>query len=166
MQTLTWTYVDSTITVLSQNGTINLENHEIRLLYSRRENDRIVARIVSEKEGIVKAQIAPRADGKDQVEAFKALRKHVELCLERILRDVPGASMPYRDDLENGVMAGPSRSPHVSPVASPIQQSPIMATQRIEQSASPGRNGVPMDAPPAYGKAVKEWRSGDEEKKS
>jgi len=90
-------------------------------LYSRKENDRIVARIVAEKDGVIKAKAEPESDGKDQAEAFKALRKDIEVKLEHILANVPTA--------EPGIMdaAGPSRVPRA------------------------GTRTLPPDAPPAYG---------------
>ena len=153
--------------MLSQNGSIDLENHEVRLLYSRRQNERMVARIVAEKEGIVKAQVAPRDDGKDQAEAFKALRKHVEMCLDRILQDVPGAIPNGKAEL--GVGPGSSRNPTTSPGAtptSPVREATGRSMENTERLEPQGRVALPMDAPPAYGKAVREWRSSNDEKKS
>lgn len=144
---------------MSQNGSTDLNEHAFRLFYSRRENDRLVARIVAEKEGIVKAQIEPEGDGKDQAQAFLALRRHVEIQLDRILSDVPGAAniQQYSDQDERRQIAGPSRSASASVTRSP-------PTSPSSQSARPiALNTQPIDAPPAYGKAVKEWRS-DEKK--
>lgn len=143
---------------MSQNGTIDLNDHAFRLLYSRRENDRLVARIVAEKEGVVKAQIEPEQDGKNQAEAFVALRRHIEIHLDYILKDVPGAtsSERYSDLDKQQVTAGPSsssaRSPPISPVGQPTRPVNLEPGQR-------SNNTMPIDAPPAYGKAVKEWRS-------
>lgn len=135
--------------------------HDVRLLYSRRDDDRLVARIVAEKEGVVKAQVAARDGGKDQNEAFKALRKHVERCLDSILKDVPGAA--YNGD-HGGAGAGPSRRPMESGVVSPV--SPRRSgSGPIQQQSSHGISQVPIDAPPAYGKAVRDWKSNNEEKK-
>lgn len=162
-----WLFKDATITVLSQNGSIDLESHEVRLLYSRRENDRTVARIVAERDGVVKAQVAPRDDGKDQAEAFKALRKHVEMCLDRILQEVPGAISHGKADL--GFGPGPSRAPAISPAAlsvSPTGVTPGQSIENRERLESQGRVALPMDAPPAYGKAVRDWRSSNDEKKN
>ena len=119
----------------------------------------MVARIVAETEGIVKAQIAPREDGKDQAEAFKALKRHIERHLDQILQDVPGAMPSGKADLAPG--AGSSKSaPVTSPVATP------MSPAREGRLEPQGRVALPMDAPPAYGKAVRDWRSSNEEKKN
>ncbi|KAK5173827.1 uncharacterized protein LTR77_002508 [Saxophila tyrrhenica] len=114
-------FIYATITVLTQNGRLlNLEQHDFRLLYSRRENDRLVARIVAEREGIIKAQIEPHEDGKDQAEAFKALRRHVELALDKYLKDVPGASNLPATGSQTAI-AGPSaRSPTSRPARPPF----------------------------------------------
>lgn len=82
------------IAVATQNGAINLDDHDFRIVYSRRgENeDRIVARLVAIKDGIMKTKIEPRADGKDQSEALKALRKDVEIKLDQILESIPDSS--------------------------------------------------------------------------
>lgn len=115
----------------------------------------MVARLVAEKEGVIKAQVEPNEDGKDQAEALKALRRHIELALDRILRDVPGASsLPAsRSPL---AIAGPSS--RVSPPVLPAR--PSFPTE--EQGSS--RSNVPAEAPPAYGRAVKDWRSLDDAK--
>ena len=154
---------DGTLTVLSQNGGVDLKDHDYRLLYSRRENDRLVARIVAEKDGIIKAQIEPEDDGKDQVQAFLALRRHVEMRLDRLLQSVPGAS-EYQRYNDGTVTAGSSRPARVlaSPPTSPVEQ-PI---QLASQNTQPQRqNNVPTEAPPAYGKAVSEWRADGEKKR-
>ena len=154
---------DATITVLSQNGTLDLKDHDIRLLYSRRDNDRIVARIVSEREGVIKAQVEPSRDGKDQAEAFLALRRHVEIKLDYILKDVPGASDRFRDDDDDGsnTVAGPSRSAHTPATSPPMSPSREIARRPLQlETQNQGRNITsPIEAPPAYGKAVKEWRT-------
>lgn len=151
---------DATIVVLSQNGSISLEMHDVRLLYSRREDDSLIARIVAEYGGIVKAQVAARDGGKDQNEAFKALRKHIERCLDTILKDVPGAA--YSGDKVDA-RAGPSQQPTRNGVVSPV--SPGRLNSGAQQPSSHGINQVHVDAPPAYGKAVKDWRSGNDDKR-
>lgn len=152
---------------MSQNGGIDLNDHAFRLLYSRRESDRLVARIVAEKEGIVKAQVEPESDGKNQAEAFLALRKHIEIQLDHILRDVPGAAsiQQYSDFDDRKQVAGPSRSTSGCAARSP-PTSPTRETARpiaLDVRSSSSQNVTQMDAPPAYGKAVKEWRT-DEKK--
>jgi len=93
---------DAVVTCITNNGQIDLYDYNFRLLYSRKDNDRIVARIVAEKDGVIKAKVEPQGDGEDQAEAFKALRKDVEVKLEEILASVP-ATMP--------ATAGSSRTP-------------------------------------------------------
>ena len=82
------------ISVATQNGIIDLDDHDFKLLYSRRgeNNERVVARLVAIKDGIIKAKIEPQADGENQAEAFKAFRKDVEVQLEQILQSVPSGS--------------------------------------------------------------------------
>ena len=121
----------------------------------------MVARIVAEQEGVVKAQVAARDDGKDQNEAFVALRKHVERSIDSILKDVPGAS--YNGGKED---VGPSSSKgnQEGGIASPV--SPRRSgSGALQRSPVQGLNPLPADAPPAYGKAVRDWRSGNEEKR-
>lgn len=93
--------------MITQNGLVDLNNHIFRLLYSRRDNDGLVARIVAEQDGVIRAKIEPEADGRDQGEAFRALRKHVEMKLDKILMQVPDGNP---SDL--AARAGPS-SPRV-----------------------------------------------------
>ena len=120
----------------------------------------MVARVVAEREGVIKAQIEPAMDAKDQAEAFKALRRHVELQLDRILRNVPGASGPEKSE---GAVAGPSRSASGSVgAASPV----LLGSPRSPTTEMPSsRKAVPQEAPPAYGRAVKEWRTSDDAKR-
>ena len=94
----------------------NLNDHEFKLLYSRREGkeERLVARIVAIKEGVIKAKVEPEADGANQEEAFKALRKDVEVKLDRILQSIP--------DRDEAGMASASQG--VSPDAPPAYSSP------------------------------------------
>lgn len=84
-------YTDAIIAVITSNGLIDLTEHDFKLLYARREDndDRIIARIVAVKDGVIEAKIEPVLDGEDQTEAFKALKKDVEVKLDQILREVP-----------------------------------------------------------------------------
>ncbi|KAK5125399.1 hypothetical protein LTR85_000508 [Meristemomyces frigidus] len=118
-------FIHAIITVITNNGQLDLQSYDFSLMYSRRENDRVVARIVAEKDGKIQAKIEPVADGKDQKESFRALKKHVELMLDRILQDVPSGGAAIAS------VAGSSRAP----------------TAAV-------RN-VPVEAPPAYGSDVK-----------
>jgi len=67
--------VDAIVAVITNNGKISLQNYVFRLLFSRRDNDRLVARIVAELDGVIRAKVEPDEDGNDQAEAFDALRK-------------------------------------------------------------------------------------------
>lgn len=109
---------------MSENGKIDLEEHDFRLLYSRREGneDRIIARIVAIKDNVIRAKIEPIADGEDQTEAFKAFKRDVEVQLDRILQKIPNGS----EGLESPGSAAAATS-------------------------SSGRG--PADAPPAYSSA-------------
>ncbi|TKA72331.1 hypothetical protein B0A55_06749 [Friedmanniomyces simplex] len=120
-------FVHAVIAVITNNGKTNLQTYKFRLLFSRRENDRLVARIVAELDGVIRAKIEPEEDGKIQAEAFGQLRRHVETRLEKILRDVPS------DGTRVDAIAGPSRMP-------------VMGG---------GRAIVPSEAPPAYEGDVK-----------
>lgn len=74
----------------------------------------MVARIVAEKDGRIQAKIEPVGDGKDQKEAFRALKRHIEMLLDRILQDVPS------DGEAIASAAGPSRAQAKStPVEAP-----------------------------------------------
>ena len=44
------------------------------------------------KDGVIRAKIEPALDGTDQKEAFYALRKDIEVKLDRILQSVPVGS--------------------------------------------------------------------------
>ena len=89
-------FIHAIIAVMSENGKIDIEEHDFRLLYSRRENneDRIIARIVAIKEGVIRAKIEPTTDGANQTEAFKAFRRDIEVQLDRILQTIPSGSSP------------------------------------------------------------------------
>ena len=86
----------------TNNGITDLDGHDFKLFYSRRESnqDRIVARIVAVKDGKIAAKIEPETDGTDQREAFVALKKDIEVKLDRILQNVPSGPSD----------AGPSRT--------------------------------------------------------
>jgi hypothetical protein len=120
---------DAVITVISQNGSLDLRRYNFRLLFSRREDDRVVARLVAQLNGVIRAKIEPEEDGKDQTEAFLALRKDVEMKLERILQAVPSGG----EDVD--AVAGPSSPSAMRPGPGP---------------GPGGRSLIPSDAPPAY----------------
>lgn len=164
------------ITVVTQNGFLLLGDHDIRLLYSRRGNDRIVARLVAEKEGVIKTKIEPKADGRDQAEAFNALRRDIEIRLDKILSEVPGESSassstkvdapavqspaspsaPRRGGA--GGCSGMARRP-LAPAPAPVD-----AAQRSDGESDADRIMIHNEGPPAYGVAVREWRTTDEKK--
>lgn len=66
----------------------------MRLMYSRRESndERIIARLVAMQNGKITAKIEPESDGSDNREAFLALKKDVEVRLDRVLQGVPSGS--------------------------------------------------------------------------
>lgn len=85
--------IDAIIAVATSNGLRNLDDHDFQLLYARRatgnSKDRMIARIVAVKDGVIRAKIEPEEDGEDQLQAFSALRKDIEVKLDRILMTVP-----------------------------------------------------------------------------
>ena len=104
------------------------------------------------------AKIQPTRDGKTQIEAFKELKREVELRLDLILQEVPAV-----DDTNSLNQAGPSTAPRIpaqqraarsssgrqQPPASPIRQEP-----------TPLISPIPMDAPPSYGNIVNDQKRG------
>ncbi|KAK5108709.1 hypothetical protein LTR62_007856 [Meristemomyces frigidus] len=110
---------DGVITVLTNNGQLDLTGYNIRLLFSRREgDDQLVARIVAQLDGVIRAKLEPEAAGNDQTAAFLALKKDVEIKLEKILQGVPGSG---GDVVAAGAGAGPSqpRNAALVPVEAP-----------------------------------------------
>lgn len=147
------------ITVITQNGTLLLGDHEIRLLYSRRGNDRIVARLVAEKDGVIKTKIEPSTDGRDQAEAFNALRRDVEIRLDRILTEVPGESAPP-SKVETPSSPSSAQPPAPRRCGSGVARRPLAPPP---EGADADRIMIHNEGPPAYGVAVKEWKT-DEKK--
>ena len=88
------TFSDALITVATENGLIDLDDHDLRIMYSRRgdNEERVVARLVAVKDGIIKAKLEPTADGSDQGEAMRAFRRDVEVKLDQILSSIPSRS--------------------------------------------------------------------------
>lgn len=156
--------------MITQNGILLLGDHQIRLLYSRRANDRLVARLVAEKEGIIKTKIEPTADGRDQAEAFNALRRDIEIRLDRILSDVPGEPMPpakFGDSPASLVVKPPT--PVVQPPApgrcgSGGSRRPLAPPPPPAEAGDADRIMIHNEGPPAYGVAVREWRTSDEKR--
>ena len=122
--------------VATQNGRIKLDEHDFKLLYSRRgpNEDRIVARLVAMKNGVITAKIEPVADGKSQKEAFQALRRHIEVQLDQLLQAIP-----------DGINAGPSGS--IAGPSVPALPS-VPSVPSVPSIVSPRE-----DAPPAYSSA-------------
>ncbi|KXT07111.1 hypothetical protein AC578_2338 [Pseudocercospora eumusae] len=85
-------FIYSVLTVISNNGKKALENHDFKLLFSRKPNDRMVATLVAMKMGVIEAKIEPALDGKDQADAFRSFKKHVELRLNELLETIPDAA--------------------------------------------------------------------------
>ena len=132
------------MTVITQNGTVDLSEHSFRMLYSRRDNERLLAIIVAEKDGAITAKIQPTRDGKDQLEAFKELRREVELRLNRILLDIPSVGDATHASLA-GLSNPPSKGARI-PAGAPA----VPARPQDPRVAGPG----PMDEPPAYGNVM------------
>lgn len=123
---------------------------------------------MAEKEGIIKTKIEPAADGRDQAEAFNALRRDIEMRLDRILCDVPGenASPPLQKKVDTpSSPSAPAQAPRrcgsngVSrrPLAPP-PQSPVLDAGEAD------RIMIHNEGPPAYGVAVREWKTNEEKK--
>lgn len=80
---------DAVIAISTSNGALDLSGADYRLFYSRREtreDAHLFASIVALKDGVIVAKIEPYVGGKDQREAFLALRKDVEVKLDGILQ--------------------------------------------------------------------------------
>ena len=124
------------MTVMSNNGAMWLENHDFKLLSSRKPNEEFLSTLVAIDiiTGRIDAKIEPTEGGKNQFEAFKAFRKHVELRLGEVLESIPDA-------------AGPS-AVAASSVASSSRRTSITLTPPPEQPPAydAGREGVIMDA--------------------
>ncbi|KAF2102787.1 hypothetical protein NA57DRAFT_71772 [Rhizodiscina lignyota] len=126
--------------VATNNGLVNLEDHEFKLLYSRREDrdDHLIARIVAIKDGVIDAKIEPLMDGEDQVQAFKALRKDVEIKLDRLLQQIPD---------RNFTAAGPS----TTSTTDATNAANTTTSTSENQPRRPRRSGTgAVEAPPAY----------------
>jgi hypothetical protein len=84
---------DALLSLLRTCGITHQAPHaDLKLLYSRKPNDRIVATlVVLDLFGAIEAKIEPPKDGKDQAEACLAFRKYVEVRLHEMLQKVPEA---------------------------------------------------------------------------
>ncbi|RMX92101.1 hypothetical protein D0867_14708 [Hortaea werneckii] len=156
-------FIQGVVTVLTQNGQISLSDHELLLLYARRESDRLVARIVAKKDGVIHAKIEPVNDGNDQKEAFRALKRHVEMELDVILNHVPGASAAASNnaaapnaspEAANSQSTGGSKSEFLQ-VWSPASNGGVGDSAKTESRGS-GACATPVCSPPAYSKDANE----------
>lgn len=83
------------MTVMSNNGAMWLENHDFKLLVSRKPNEEFLSTLVAIDTitGRIDAKIEPTDGGKNQFEAFKAFKKHVEMRLGEVLESIPDAAV-------------------------------------------------------------------------
>ncbi|GAB1743059.1 hypothetical protein NU219Hw_g8754t1 [Hortaea werneckii] len=154
-------FIQGIVTVLTQNGQIGLSDHELVLLYARRENDRLIARIVAKKDGVIHAKIEPTSDGNDQKEAFRALKRHVEMELDVILNHVPGASAAASNNVTasdasleaaSSESTGPSKSVSLQGWGSLASHGNSAKTESTGSRAC----AMPVCSPPAYSKDANE----------
>lgn len=126
------TSVDAVIAVATNNGLVDLAGHEFKLLYSRPEarDDHFIARIVAIKDGVIDAKIEPATDGTDQAEAFKALKKDVEVKLDRLLQQVPD---------RGPATAGPSTGARSSTRTRTSDAPPAYGSTEVDMTPSKGR---------------------------
>lgn len=160
-KTLTCFLIEGIVTVLTQNGQIGLSDHELVLLYARRENDRLIARIVAKKDGVIHAKIEPTSDGNDQKEAFRALKRHVEMELDVILNHVPGARAAASNNVTasdasleaaSNQSTGPSKSVSLQGWGSLASHECSAKTESTGSRAC----AMPVCSPPAYSKDANE----------
>ena len=107
------TYEDAVLAVATQNGLVNLEDHDFKLLYSRREDneEELIASIVAFQDGAIRAKIEPLTGGRTQRDAFLALRKTIEMKLDRILQSVPSGNSNASSVAAAGIAAGMTDGP-------------------------------------------------------
>ncbi|KAI7207873.1 hypothetical protein KC333_g9330 [Hortaea werneckii] len=157
-------FIQGVVTVLTQNGQISLADHELLLLYARRENDRLIARIVAKKDGVIHAKIEPANDGNDQKEAFRALKRHVEMELDVILNHVPGANAAASNNVaaSNALLeaaksqsTGPSKAGFSQGWSSLASNGGVGGSAKTESRGS-GACAIPVYSPPAYSKDANE----------
>ncbi|GAB1732271.1 hypothetical protein NU195Hw_Modified_385t1 [Hortaea werneckii] len=157
-------FIQGVVTVLTQNGQSSLSDHELVLLYARRENERLIARIVAKKDGVIHAKIEPVNDGKDQKEAFRALKRHVEIELDAILDHVPGASTAASKNVTasdasgeaaNSQKTGTSKSGFLPGWSSLASHGGVVGSAKTESIGSRA-SAMPIYSPPAYSKSAHE----------
>lgn len=150
--------------MLTQNGQISLSDHELLLLYARRESDRLVARIVAKKDGVIHSKIEPVNDGNDQKEAFRARKRHVEMELDVILSHVPGANAAASKNFAasdasleaaTSQSTGGNKSGVLQGWSSLASNSGVGGNAKTESRGS-GACAMPVCSPPAYRKDANE----------
>ncbi|KAI7297349.1 hypothetical protein KC315_g18500 [Hortaea werneckii] len=138
-------FIQGVVTVLTQNGQISLSDHELLLLYARRENDRLVARIVAKKDGVIHAKIEP-------------------MELDVILNHVPGANaaasknIPASDASPEAAInqsTGESKSGGLQGWSSLASNGDVGGSAKTESRGS-GACAMPVCSPPAYSKDANE----------
>ncbi|KAI7346055.1 hypothetical protein KC354_g14426 [Hortaea werneckii] len=157
-------FIQGVVTVLTQNGQISLSDHELLLLYARRESDRLVARIVAKKDGVIHAKIEPVNDGNDQKEAFRALKRHVEMELDVILNHVPGANAAASKNIATSDASpeaainqstGESKSGGLQGWSRLASNGDVGGSAKTESTGSRAC-AMPVCSPPAYSKDANE----------
>ncbi|SMQ54472.1 unnamed protein product [Zymoseptoria tritici ST99CH_3D7] len=86
-------FIHALLSLLRQCNLLNFDALTVKLLYSRRTDDRLVATliVVDSVQDKIRAKVEPSEDGKDQAEAFLAFRRYVEVRLYELLQSVPEA---------------------------------------------------------------------------
>ncbi|SMR62755.1 unnamed protein product [Zymoseptoria tritici ST99CH_3D1] len=86
-------FIHALLSLLRQCNLLNFDALTVKLLYSRRTDDRLVATliVVDSVQDKIQAKVEPSEDGKDQAEAFLAFRRYVEVRLYELLQSVPEA---------------------------------------------------------------------------
>ncbi|KAI6824118.1 hypothetical protein KC340_g10788 [Hortaea werneckii] len=128
-----------------------------------RDNDRLVARIVAKKDGVIHAKIEPGNDGKDQKEAFRALKRHVEMELDVILDQVPGANAAASKVAACDASGEAANSQSTGASKAGFFQGWVLASHggsiggSIKTELTGSRTGaMPTCSPPAYNKDANE----------
>ncbi|KAI7558015.1 hypothetical protein KC316_g13366 [Hortaea werneckii] len=138
-------FIQGVVAVLTQNGQIILSDHELVLLYARRENDRLIARIVAKKDGVINAKIEP-------------------MELDVILNHVPGASAATSNNVAasnasleaaNSQSTGPSKPGFLQGWSSLASNGGVGGSAKTESRES-GACAMPVCSPPAYSKDANE----------
>ncbi|KAI7464841.1 hypothetical protein KC351_g15272 [Hortaea werneckii] len=109
-------FIQGVVTVLTQNGHISLSDHELVLLYARRENERLIARIVAKEDGIIHAKIEP-------------------MELDVILDLVPGASTAASKNVTASDVSGEAASSQKTGTGSRASATPLYSPPAYSKSA-------------------------------